>query len=338
MSVVFDPRADDAVAEEHLRLNAEVVSAAAERLDAIGIRFALSEIDVFYGQAWHALISAHQARELPVDRATFLIDTTFRRAVDEFRTANPERGLDPEVLEALGIQNPLAETAEQQRELAAAAKILRSDFSQRELQPAALAVIHGLPAREIESALGVPEQRVEVVVAQVEAELGAAFEEDEVVDEAERCAEQASLINRFALGAFDPRSDQYRDAVRHLKGCEACCAHAVRARAFAAVVIPSGQLLAALTGSSQLPGSSGPAQGAPRAAAPIATSAAAPSGCKPHRDSRKLMIGIIVAALLFFAGLSLFGSDRGDQQTASTAAVSGKSASEKSKARAARAH
>ncbi len=329
MSFVVDRRADDLVADEFRRLSADVVPDAAARLNAVGADFSIREVDGFYNQAWHALYSSLQAGDPPRDRAGFLAEATFRRGVDEFRSINPDGRLETDVLEAVGIQDPVGETADQQRALAAVSEQLRSGSSQRELQPAALRVVYGMPEMDVWDRLGVPLDRLEVVVESAVSEISSALEEFEP---GEPCEDKLLLVNRFALGGFDPRSDGYRDAVEHLKGCDGCRRHVLEARTIAAAASPSGQMLVALTGSSNLgPGApAGPPPGAPRAASPL--SARPP---KRPRSAGKAVAWLAAAAVLLFGIVTVFGSGGGDQPAAGTAAVSSMSASEKSEAEAA---
>lgn len=334
MNVAIDRHVDDIVTDEYRRLQSELVPLVAGRLDATDIHFSVREIDRFYNQAWHALLASLHVKAAVPDRATFLAETTFRRAVDAFRVTNPDRNIDADVLEALGIQDPIAEAPEQQSALGAASDRLRAESSQRELQPAALQIVHGMTEPEIAEKLGVPLERLEAILADVRAQVDPALEG---IGDDELCTEDPSLVTRFALGAFDPRSDEYRDAVRHLKDCDPCRRRALAARAVAASTAPSGSMFVALTGlrsfgDGSAPIAGGPAPGAPRAASPLVGGAQ-----RPRRSFKKILAGVAAAAVLLFGAFNLFGSGGDADKTAQTAAVSSNAAAEKAKAKKAKA-
>lgn len=336
MSVIIDRRADDLVADEYEKHRAEVGRLVAHRLEDAGIQFTATVIDSFYNQAWHGVFARLQTTDEIGNLETLLAETTYRRAVDEYRAMNPERRTDHEVLEALGLSDPIAQTPEQQKALRDTSEELRSGTSQRELQPAALCYVYGLPQLDVWDRLGIGLDRLEAIVDELTSEIEPALEG---LEEGEWCDDRAPLINQYALGVFEPRSDEYREAVKHLKECAGCRRHAIGSRAVTAITVPSGQMLIALTGSLNLgagvaPVPTGPAPGFPRAASPITS-----VGAKRPRNRAKVAAMIAAAAIVLFGGFSLLsgGDGSSEDSAADTAAVSSTTASEKAKAKAAKA-
>ncbi|MGH2960130.1 MAG: sigma-70 family RNA polymerase sigma factor, partial [Solirubrobacterales bacterium] len=199
----------------------------------------------FYNQAWFGLYTKLQDGQQIENRKGLLIQMTYRRAIDEYRTLHPDRQADPVVLETLGVDNPIEETIDQQQEFRHFVEGMRSELNQRELRAATLCYVYGLSRPEAAEQVGVRPKRMEKIMDEVSRKMRPVLAS---IKEGTWCEDRAVLINQFALGALDAESDEYREAVHHLDGCPGCRRHVMGTRGLTAVTIPSALMLFALTG------------------------------------------------------------------------------------------
>ncbi|MFT4049465.1 MAG: sigma-70 family RNA polymerase sigma factor, partial [Solirubrobacterales bacterium] len=237
--------ADAVIGAEYEAFKTDVVRSVAGKLSASKIRFADLDMDGFYNQAWYGLYTKLQDGQVVENRKGLLVQMTYRRAIDEYRTLHPDRQADPVVLETLGSENPIEETLDQQREFKQFVEGMRSSLSQRELQAATLCYVYGMTRPEAAEQVGVRPKRMEKIMDEVSRKMRPVLAS---IKEGNWCEDRAVLINQYALGALEPGSADYHEAVEHLEGCSGCRRHVLGTRGLAAVTIPSGLLLIALTG------------------------------------------------------------------------------------------
>lgn len=284
-------------ADDCIRLRLYIVAAVSDWLSKAGIDFSADEIELFYRQACHGLFLSHQAGEIVETSEDFLADATLRRA-----------------LEGLGTHDPIAETADERRELARVSRSLRERFGQDDLAPETLRVIYGLPAETL-------------FVDRVEAEL------DSVIGGALNtgwCDGQASSVGRFALGAFAPSSEGHRDVLVHLKRCENCRRHVQRVRTLAAAAEPDEELFAAAAASGSIVAGFDRRLGAPRSRAPLS-----PASNRSSRATGKIAVGAAAIAAVLIGGLGLVWSQDGQAPPTTSAAPNTAPAAEIAPSRAA---
>ncbi|MBJ7353229.1 MAG: sigma-70 family RNA polymerase sigma factor [Thermoleophilaceae bacterium] len=248
--------ADQVIGEEYEAFKDEVTRTVAGKLAASKIRFAELDMDGFYNQAWYGLYTKLQDGQQIENRKGLLVQMTYRRAIDEYRTLHPDRHADPVVLETLGTDDPIEETLDQQREFKQFVEGMRSELSQRELRAATLCYVYGFSRPEAAEQIGVRPKRMEKIMDEVSRKLRPVLAS---IKEGTWCEDRAVLINQFALGALEPESDDYREAVAHLEGCPGCRRHVMGTRGLTAVTIPSALLLFALTSAAAGVGAAGAA-------------------------------------------------------------------------------
>lgn len=359
MSTATNGLVGEIVGHEFDSFRGEVTRSAGADLAASKIEVGPFALDSFYNQAWFGVYARIHAGEPVGIHEGLLTEIAKRRAVDEFRTAHPDRHLDYEVLEAVGIADPLEETVAQQKALHARSEYMRAEFNMWELQAATLHCVFGYPLPDAAQKVGMNAAHMEPVVADITGGINDVLGSS---DEVKPCADRAGLINQFAFGVFGPRSDEYREAVKHLEACPGCRKHVLTARTVTAVTISSRAVVVALTG--------GIAAGAPRAASPVAARprvapeterraippippapTTAVAYAKPSGGGRrKAIIAAAVAALLIGGfgisnALSGGGSSESsvktaqtDSQAAADKRAKAKAAKAKRKARAAKKH
>lgn len=249
-------RADQLIADEYDAFKDDVTRTVAGKLGASKIRFAELDMDGFYNQAWYGLYTKLQDGQQIENRKGLLVQMTYRRAIDEYRTLHPDRQADPVLLETIGAENPIEETMDQQQEFKHFVEGMRSELNQRELQAATLCYVYGMSRPEAAEQVGVRPKRMEKIMDEVSRKMRPVLAS---IREGTWCEDRAVLINQFALGALDPESDEYREAVDHLDGCPGCRRHVLGTRGMTAVTIPSALMLFALTGAAVGAGAAGAA-------------------------------------------------------------------------------
>jgi DNA-directed RNA polymerase specialized sigma24 family protein len=237
--------ADQVIGAEYEAFKDEVTRTVVGKLGASKIRFAELDVDSFYNQAWFGLYTKLSDGQEIENRKGLLVQMTYRRAIDEYRSLHPDRQADPVVLETLGAEDPIAETMDQQREFKHFVEGMRSELTQRELQAATLCYVYGLSRPEAAEQVGVRPKRMEKIMDEVSRKMRPVLAS---IKGGTWCEDRAVLVNQYALGALDADSDDYREAVDHLTDCPGCRRHVMGTRGLTAVTIPSGLMLFALTG------------------------------------------------------------------------------------------
>jgi DNA-directed RNA polymerase specialized sigma24 family protein len=248
--------ADEVIGAEYDAFKDEVTRTVVGKLGASKIRFAELDMDGFYNQAWYGLYTKLQDGQQVENRKGLLVQMTYRRAIDEYRTLHPDRQADPVILETLGAENPIEETMDQQQEFKHFVEGMRSELNQRELQAATLCYVYGMSRPEAAEQVGVRPKRMEKIMDGVSRKMRPVLAS---IKEGTWCEDRAVLINQFALGALDPDSSEYGEAVDHLEGCPGCRRHVMGTRGLTAVTIPSALMLFALTGAAVGAGAAGAA-------------------------------------------------------------------------------
>lgn len=299
-SPVLATNADDVIGAEYDAFKEEVTRTAAGKLGASKIRFADLDMDGFYNQAWYGLYTKLQDGQQIENRKGLLIQMTYRRAIDEYRTLHPDRQADPVVLETLGVDNPIEETIDQQQEFKHFVEGMRSELNQRELQAATLCYVYGMSRPEAAEQVGVRPKRMEKIMDEVSRKLRPVLAS---IKEGTWCEDRAVLINQFALGALDSESAEYREAIDHLEGCPGCRRHVMGTRGLTAVTIPSALMLFALTGAAVGAGAAGAAAaGSSAAGGSTAGGGAAAAGTGAGIGGAAQIAAVVAAVAAVAAG------------------------------------
>ncbi len=334
--------ADRVIGEEYEAFKSEVVRAVSGKLSASKIRFAELDMDGFYNQAWYGLYTKLQDGQQVDNRKGLLVQMTYRRAIDEYRTLHPDRHADPVVLETLGAEDPIEETLDQQREFTQFVEGMRASLSQRELRAATLCYVYGLSRPEAAEQVGVRPKRMEKIMDEVSRKMRPVLAS---IKEGNWCEDRATLINQYALGALEPGTEDYEEAVSHLENCSGCRRHVLGTRGLAAVTIPSGLLLIALTGAAVGAGAAGAAAaggagagaGASASGSGAAGAAAGGAGMGAAAQAAAVVAAIAAVAVGGYAVANqVSGGDEKAANSGGKAAASAGAAGAASKAAAAR--
>lgn len=237
--------ADRVIAEEYELFKSEVTKSVSGKLASSRINFAAIDMDGFYNQAWYGLYTKLQSGERIDNRKGLLISMTYRRAIDEYRTLHVDRQTEAAALDDVGVDQGIDEVLDQQMQFRQFVEGMRSSLNERELRAATLCYVYGLSRPEASELVGVRPKRMEKIMDEVSRKMRPLLAQ---IKDGEWCESRAELINKYALGALDEDSAEYKEAVDHLAGCSGCRRHVLGTRGLTAVAPPGGLLLLAMTG------------------------------------------------------------------------------------------
>lgn len=305
-------RVETEVERDYARLKPEILRTVRGKLAAAGAPIDDSDLDASYNQAWHALYAELRAGVEIANRKGFLVQLTYRRAVDELRAARRARPAGAGEPDEAGADPDLDGLLDDRIRLRQLVQGLRERLGGRELRAAALCYVHGYSRPEAAQALGVGRRRMEKIMDSASKEVTALVGE---LRSGEWCESRRSLIGAYALGLLDAGGERRRLAEEHLRDCPACRHRVLCMRGLAAVAPPVSALLAALQ-----------ADGGAAAARSDATGGTGSAG-RPQGDRRtSTKVGATAAAVaiaiaLAAVGLGNLGSDGAPSTPVSTGAA-----------------
>ncbi len=236
--------AEREIERDYAQLEAEVVGTARAKLDQTGGTIDEQALAAAYNQAWHALYTERVAGTEIANRVGFLVQVTYRRALDERRAAARRTATDPTALE-VGVDPDLDARLDDALRVRALMQGMRERLDGRELRAAALCYLHGYTRPEAAAALGVRPRRFEKVMDRVSREMSGLVGD---LRGDEWCDSRRSLIGAYALGVLDVEGERYRLAADHLEDCAACRRRVLCMRGLAGVAPPVAALVPGATG------------------------------------------------------------------------------------------
>jgi hypothetical protein len=174
-----------------------------------------------------------------------LVLVTFRRAVDESRTAHRVRVVEGEGMgsfpQRLDASPPdLAAELDDRAQLRHVFEGMRAGLSPRECEAASLCYLQGLSRAEAAERMGISEARMrKLMEGSGRGQLGVAGKLAGVLDTIRAggwCEQQSSLMRAYAFGILAPGGERHALAVAHCRACPACRAHVASLRGLAAVL------------------------------------------------------------------------------------------------------
>lgn len=240
--------ARDAEAEierDYSRLEAEILKTVRAKLSAAGAPIDDGALAASYNEAWHALYAARVGGRQIENRVGFLVQVTYRRALDEQRAALRGGSVATVAGDEGAVEHDLEGQLDDRLRVRALMQGMRERLDGRELRAAALCYVHGYTRPEAARELGVRPRRFEKVMDSVSKELSGLVGD---LRAGEWCDSRRSLISAYALGVLDSDGERYRLAVAHLEDCSACRRRVLCMRGLAGIVPPAPMLLATLPG------------------------------------------------------------------------------------------
>jgi DNA-directed RNA polymerase specialized sigma24 family protein len=244
-------------------LRSKVLVIVRSRLRAKGLTLDRADLEACYAQAWHGLYAAVLAGETVESPEAWLVLVTFRRAVDELRSASRAdlggeddvAAVDGEIERArpravgsaavaggAASEPDVAAALDDRVRLRSLFEAIRSRLSAREREAASLCYLQGLSRAEAAARMDIGERRMQKLMeGSGGASTGVAGKFGELlatIQAGEWCEQQSSLMRAYAFGILDPDGERHALAVAHTRECPACRAHVAALRGLASVLPP----------------------------------------------------------------------------------------------------
>jgi len=247
-------RAERLLRREFQALRARVIAVVQRRLRGCGVSLDASDLEACYAQAWQGLYMAVLDGQEIANPAGWLVQVTFRRAIEEQRArARAHRGGDRPPGGAGGArmctepamggaQEPdMAAELDDRAKLRQLFEALRGRLNAREREAAVLCYLQGLSRAEAAARMGVSEARMRKLMEGAPGRPGVAGKVGALVQtirDGGWCEEQGSLMRGLAYGLLDSEGERHRLALMHSGECPACRAYVASLRGLAAVLPP----------------------------------------------------------------------------------------------------
>ncbi len=238
-------RAERLLRKDFAALRTKVLAIARGQLHAKGIALDPADLEACYAQAWHGLYATVLEGKQVENPSAWLVLVTFRRAIDEHRSASRAGVLDGGENRAYpsGSDAPsrdLASGFDDRARLRHVFEALRMSLAPREREAASLCYLQGLSRAEAAERMGVSEARMGKLMEGagpgrpgVAGKVGALLE---TIEAGGWCEQQSSLMRAYAFGILDPDGERHALAVAHCRECPACRAHVASLRGLASVL------------------------------------------------------------------------------------------------------
>ncbi len=231
-------RAERLLRQEFEGLRGGVLQSVRARLRARGVLLDRGDLEACYAAAWHGLYAAIAAGEEVANPAGWLTVVTFRRAIDEHRSAPAGRA----PAERAASEPDLAAELDDRARLRQLFEALRGRLNPRECEAAALCYLQGLTRAQAAARMGISEARMgKLMEGRGPGRPGVAGKVGELLEAircGEWCEQQASQMRALAFGILEPGGERYRMARLHQRECPACRAYILSLRGLAAVLPP----------------------------------------------------------------------------------------------------
>jgi DNA-directed RNA polymerase specialized sigma24 family protein len=262
-------RAERLLRTGFLAQRSKVIAIVRSRLRAQGVSLDRADLEGCYAQAWHGLYAAVLAGETVESPEAWLVLVTFRRAIDESRSASraqlgreddiaadadsaPHAGVASHAsvgatgMGAAARAPDMAAAIDDRARLREVFEALRSRLSAREREAASLCYLQGLSRTQAAARMGIGERRMQKLMegpgGGVPGVAGKVGELLGTIQAGGWCEQQSSLMRAYAFGILDPDGERHALAVVHTRECPACRAHVAALRGLASVLPPLGLL------------------------------------------------------------------------------------------------
>ena len=249
-------RAERLLRQEFEAMRGKVLGVVRGRLRASGVSLDASDLEACYAQAWQGLYEVLLEGEEIANPTGWLVQATFRRAIDEHRSRHrsyPTEGVGESdgfgggrgagagegALEH-ATEHDFAGELDDRIRLRQLFEGLRGRLSAREQEAAALCYLQGFSRSEAAVRMGISEARMrKLMEGPGPGRPGVAGKVGELVETIRAgswCEQQGSLMRGYAFGILDPEGERYQLALAHQSECPACRAYVRSLRGLAAVL------------------------------------------------------------------------------------------------------
>ncbi len=248
-------RAERLLRKDFAGLRSKVLAVVRSQLRGKGIVLDPSDLEACYAQAWHGLYATVLDGEVVESPSAWLVLVTFRRAIDEHRSASRNRlgsgaialveradgaGSIAAADSAFAFAPDFAAELDNRDRLRRVFEAMRASLSERECEAASLCYLQGLSRADAAERMGIGEARMRKLMDGSGAgKPGVAGKLGELLDTINAggwCEQQSSLMRAFAFGVLDPKGERHALAVAHCRECPACRAHVASLRGLASVL------------------------------------------------------------------------------------------------------
>ena len=227
--------------EEFESLRAKVLASVRRRLSARSVSVDQADLEGCYAQAWQGLYAAVLAGQEIANPTGWLVLVTFRRAIEDLRSAHPDRRADLEPDEQAS-EPDLPSQLDDLHRLRQVFEALRKRLNARECQAASLCYLQGLSRAQAAQRMGISESRMrKLMEGDGDGQSGVAGKVGrllQVIREESWCDEQSSLMRGFAFGILDPEGERYQLALLHQRDCPSCRSYVASLRGLAVILPP----------------------------------------------------------------------------------------------------
>jgi RNA polymerase sigma factor (sigma-70 family) len=246
-------RAERLLRGEFEALRGRVIAGVCVKLRGSGATLDRGDLEACYATAWQGLYMAVLDGQEIDNPTAWLVQVTFRRAIDEHRArVRSHRGADARALDADASEAGLEADGAHEPDLAAAlddrAKLrqllegLRGRLNAREREAAVLCYLQGYSRAQAAKLMGVSDGRMRKLMEGsgvgrpgVAGKVGALVQ---TIRDGGWCEEQGSLMRALAYGILDPEGERYQLALAHRRECPSCRAYVTSLRGLAATLPP----------------------------------------------------------------------------------------------------
>lgn len=247
-------RAERLLRGEFEALRGRVIAAVQVKLRGSGATLDRSDLEASYATAWQGLYMAVLDGQEIDNPTAWLVQVTFRRAIDEQRARlRAHRGADARALvgeashasaelEAGAHEPDLAAALDDRAKLRQLLEGLRGRLNAREREAAVLCYLQGYSRAQAAKLMGVSDGRMRKLMEGsgvgrpgVAGKVGALVQ---TIRDGGWCEEQGSLMRALAYGILDPDGERYQLALAHRRECPSCRAYVTSLRGLAATLPP----------------------------------------------------------------------------------------------------
>jgi DNA-directed RNA polymerase specialized sigma24 family protein len=248
-------RAERLLRKDFTGLRSKVLAVVRSQLLGKGVALDPSDLEACYAQAWQGLYTTVLEGDVVESPSAWLVLVTFRRAIDEHRSASRNRpGADADAL-------ALAEQADGCRPVTSVGSAFVPDFaaeldnrdrlrrvfegmrwglSERECEAASLCYLQGLSRADAAGRMEISQARMrKLMEGSGPGRPGVSGKVGELLDTIKTggwCEQQSSLLRAFAFGVLDPEGERHALAVAHCRECPACRTYVASLRGLASVL------------------------------------------------------------------------------------------------------
>jgi RNA polymerase sigma factor (sigma-70 family) len=246
-------RAERLLRKDFHALRSKVLAVVRSQLRAKGATLDPIDLDACYAQAWQGLYAKVLGGEQVESPSAWLVLVTFRRAIDEVRSAGRAHAGGHAYASALELdavtdggyvrsEPDMADTLDERARLRQVFEGLRTRLSEREREAASLCYLQGLSRAEAAARMQISQARMRKLMEGAgRGRPGVAGKVGELLDTISAggwCEQQSSLMRAYAFGVLDPAGERHELAVAHCRECPACRAYVASLRGLASVLPP----------------------------------------------------------------------------------------------------